>query len=793
MFKIHLKTIIRNLFKSPVVSGIKIFGLTIGFACSIMVFIFVNYEYSFDKFNKDANRIYRVAISGILGETVIDQTYSCAPLPRALYAECSEVESVVRITTYGAKLKYGDKVFFESNDIMADSTLFDIFTFPFVEGNPQKSLTEPNTMVITESFAKKIFGNEDPMGKTIIHDDNLAFKVTGVIKDIPKNSHFTFHYVISLVTFRDFSQNDRWYNNSFRTYIRLAKGFDYKKTEAKFPGILEKYTGETDTYRNFTQGDNYWHFYLQPLTDIHLNSDLSGELQPNGNKKYVQIFILIGIFILLIACVNYMNLTTARASNRANEIGIKKVVGSSKRFLVIQFLTESVMFSVISLLFALVLVQILLPLFGHVLDRDLSFPLFNNPYLFPGLLGIAIFIGLFAGSYPAFILSRLKPVSILKGRNSSGAKSAVFRNALVILQFSISVILIAATILINKQLTFIKNDRLGFNKENVLIIENRYLLNTSDKIIREEISKIPNVKQVSLAHTIPGRDHNNWGMNAEGIDHIFTLNVCGCDCNFLDVLNLHMTKGRFFSDSIASDAQGIILNEAAANLFNWPDGPLGKRIDNQYRVIGVVEDYHYESMRQKIRPMALLYLRGVSGLNPNYILIKTDNKDVAGIIKGVEKFWNQNTDGSAMNYTFLDEDYDKLYHNEQQTSQLFLIFSILAILIACLGLVGLSTFMIEQRIKEIGVRKVNGARIIEVVQMLNIDFAIWVIIAYVISCPLAYWLISKWLNTFAYHTRITWWAFLTAGILAIFIAILTVSWQTLKAARRNPVEALRYE
>lgn len=774
MFNIHFKTIIRNLRKTPALTAIKITGLAIGITCTILVYVFVNNEFSYDKFHLHANNIYRVAIEGHLGNTEINQAYSCAPLPKALYTECPEIESIVRIAGYGSRLKYGDKVFFENNQIMADSSFFSVFSHTFIEGNPKTALSDPNTMVITESFAKRVFGNEMPIGKSILHEDRNV-TVTGVIKDVPKNSHLQFDFIFSVITFTDYIENNNWYNNNFRTYIRLKDGFDYKTTEAKFPEILKKYTGNTSTYESFTTNGNYWHFYLQPLTSIHLNSDISGEFEANGDKKYVQIFILIGIFILLIACVNYMNLTTARSSNRANEIGIKKVVGSSKRFLIAQFLTESVLVTFVSLLFALVLVKIIIPHMGTLLNRELNFSLAQNWFFLPILLGIALFVGIAAGSYPAFFLSNLKPVLVLKGKTSTGNKSTRFRNGLVIFQFSISVVLIVATIIINKQLNYIKNDRLGFNKEHVLVIKNRFLLDCNNELVREELNKIPGVKKVCLSHSLPGRNHNNWGMRAEGIENLFTLNVCGVDQSFLEVMDLKMVKGRFFNDSIESDRAGMVINESAAKLF--PDDQiLGNKLNGgRYTIIGVTEDYHYESMHQKVRPMALLYTGGSGGLYANYISIRTMNAEVADILKKTEQFWNRHSQGSVMEYTFLDEDYGRLYDNEQQTSKLFTIFSVLAIIIACLGLIGLSTFMIEQRIKEIGVRKVNGAKIFEIVKMLNLDFAIWVIIAYVISCPLAYWGINSWLNTFAYRTKIGWFAFLIAGSVALAIALLTVS------------------
>ena len=790
MIKINFKFIFRNIFKSPVLSGIKIFGLTIGIACGILVYLYVKHEFSYDNFHKNADRIYRVAVEGLIGNTEIHQTYTCAPLPGGLYNDFPEIEYVVRISKNQMTTRYGDKSFLEKDVLFADSTLFNVFTFPMIKGNPDKALVNPNSVVLTESTAKKYFGDEDPVNKTIILGIDMNATVTGIIKDVPKNSHVDFDYIISLNTF-DYSRSDYWWNNNFQAYILLKENTDYKQIDAKFPAFVEKHLFSGDDYNDWVMKGNLWEYYLQPLTSIHLNSDLSGELKPNGNIKYVKLFIIIGIFILLIACVNYMNLTTARSSNRANEIGIKKVNGSYKKNLILQFISESTLIAVIATIFALILVKIIIPFYNNLLNVSLDFSFFNNLTLIPLLILLTLIVGVISGSYPAFYLSSLKPVRILKGGTSFGSKKSNFRNLLVVLQFTISVALIVGTIFINKQLNFIKNERLGFNKDQILVINNRWLLEKNDDLLKQELLKSSYIDKVTFSHAIPGSHHNNIGHSAEGVEGWFTLNLCYCDADYLDIMQLKMADGRFFSDEMGTDNDAIIINEAAQKLLGYEDGAIGKKISGK-TVIGIVKDYHYESMHQKIRPEALYKLNNRSWRS-NFISIKTTTSNVANVIKDVKKFWEENANGITLNYSFLDEDYDKLYRNEQQTSSLFLVFSILAIFIACLGLIGLSAYNIEQRLKEIGVRKVIGARNNEIVTMLNWEFSKWVVISYVIACPLAYYFIKRWFQSFAYHINIDWWVFGLGGIIALCIAILTVSWQSLSAASKNPVESLRYE
>lgn len=793
MFKVISRSIFRNLLKDRYFTLIKIFGLTIGFAGCIMSFMYVKHELSFDRFNTNADNIYRIVVDGMIGNTEVRQTYTCPPLPAQLLATYPEIRSVCRLNNNHYKVKIGEKTFLEENQLQADSTFFNIFSIPLITGDADKVLAEPFTMVVSESFAHKYFSDKDPVNETVILDDRLNFRITGVMKDIPKNSHFSSDFLLSMGSF-EFSKTDQWWNNTYRTYLLLEPNSDYKLLESKLPEFVAKHLFDnTEDYGKWTKSGNRWTYYLQPLTDIHLNSDLWGELSANGNKTYVQMFFLIGIFIIIIAAVNYMNLTTARSGNRANEIGIKKVNGAGKRPIMIQFLSESVIVSLISFVLSLVLIRFTLPYFNSLMDASLDLNLSHNLLLFVVLLLSAVLVGIISGSYPAFFLSSFKPIKVLKGNHHWGNKNINLRNALVVFQFAISVTLIVGSIMIYKQFTYIKDKKLGFNKEQVVVVENTWLLNGENETIRQELLESPYIGAVGFSSTIPGRFHNNWGMGAEGVDDWFTLNICACDEDFLEVMGLEMSEGRFFSDTIASDNAAIIINEAAAKLFDWEDGPVGKRFSNRYTAIGVIKDYHYESKHQKIRPMALLKLGEVSRMSAGVVSIRLKPGQYEQAINHIRKVWRKHADGCELNYAFLNDDYDAMYKNEQQISRLFLVFAILAIFIACLGLIGLSSFMIEKRFKEIGIRKVNGAKIREILTMLNIDFIKWVSIAYIIACPLAWYFLHTWLQHFTYRATMSWWIFGVAGLASLGIALFTVSWQSWWAAGRNPVEALRYE
>lgn len=801
MFSNFIKSTIRLFKKNLGFSSINVIGLAIGIACSVLIMTYVWHELSYDRFNEKAERTYRLAQRAVIGNTQIDQTWTPAPMPAALYNDFPEVEHVVRITGVSRRtVSYNDKIFIENGAMIVDSSIFDVFTFKFVAGSAKDALNQPNKVVVTHSTAKKYFGDENPIGKSLrfwnkSSDKNL--EVTGVIEDIPSNSHFHFDFLVSILTFDGYYNGTEWFNNNFRTYLVLQEGFNYKEFEAKLPSFTNKYLFEGRYDELKTKYNGYWEIYLQPLFDIHLNSDITGEFEPNGKKSYVYIFIVVAVIILLIACINFMNLSTAKSSTRAKEVGVRKVVGASRKSLISQFIGESVFTSIIALVLGMVIAESLLPAYGNLLGRQLEINYFNNLLIIPLLFALAIFVGLISGSYPAFFLSSFKPVEVLKGKLMGGTKRPWLRNTLVVVQFTISIVLIIGTIVIYKQLMFIQNERLGFDKEQVITIKNPFALGNNLNVFMEELKKFEGITHVTASSTIPGKEFNNIGFHCDA-NKGFSLNLCICDEQFVDVMKLEMAEGRFFSNQFPSDSTAMIINQAAAEIIELEDPVSSFIYDNsenpiKFTVVGVVKDFYYESKHQKVRPMALLKHNGAFGWSANYISVRVNHKRFNELLPKIEANWEKLTGGLPLEYIFLNEEYDALYRNEKQTKQLFVVFSILAIFIACLGLLGLTSYMSEQRTKEIGIRKVMGATVSNITLSLSKNFTSWVLISNLFAWPLGYYLMSKWLEDFAYKVSIAWWMFAFATLLSIVIALLTVSYQSIRAATRNPVDSLKYE
>jgi putative ABC transport system permease protein len=803
MFKNYLKLTSRNLLKYKVFSLINITGLAIGIACSILIILFVTFELSYDKFHQKADRIYRLAVRALIGDTKINQTFSSSITFKTLLQDFPEIQQGVKfLNIRNVIVNLDEKVFNESDVLAVDANFFDVFSFPLVKGSPKTVLSQPNCVVITEEIASKYFGDNNAVGKILKIEfpgipGTRDFEITGISENVPGNSHFRYNLLISLASFPDFINNPGWTANNFISYFVLKEGSSRKELEAKLPEFTRKYMGG-DRFDQWVARGNYWEYFLQPLTEIHLHSDLSGEFEPNGNAAYVYIFLVVAVFILLVACINFMNLTTAKSAVRAKEVGLRKVVGSSRSNLVKQFLGESIIISFIALALAIVIVECLLPAYSNFVGRQLQIHYFDNFIVIPLLMGLALLVGLLSGSYPAFFISAFKPVSVLKGKLKEGAKSSWLRNTLVIFQYSISIILIIGTIVVYKQLIFIQNERLGFDKEHVIVIKNPQALSGNINPFKEKLLQYPGVQNVSISHRVPGQGLNNIGFGAEEVKEGFSLNLCCCDPEFKDVMKLEMAQGRFFSRDHPTDSSAIIINEAALKVFGW-DQPINKKINdwseprNIFHVIGVVKDFHYESMHQKVRPMGLLFLNGTYKWSPDYISVRVNPGNIGQTIELIENTWDAFSPKLPLEYSFLDEDYDRLYKNEQQTQQLFIIFSFLSIFIACLGLLGLASFMAEQRTKEIGIRKALGATVNHIAIMLSKDFTKWVLLANLVAWPVAYIAMHKWLQDFAYRIEISGWMFVFAGVLAFIIALLTVSFQVVRAARKNPVDSLQYE
>lgn len=796
MLKNHLLIAIRNLKKQKGLSLINIVGLAVGMACSIMILLFVQFERSYDRFHEKSDRIHRVAVNAKWGNTRIAQTYTPAIMTPTLYQDYPEVELCVRLWTFlvGTEVRRDEKVFNEYRVTSADPEFFQMFSFPLISGKPESVLRDPNSVVLSSSTAKKYFGEKDPMDHNLTIDGN-NFRITGVMEDMPANSHFHFDMIVSIVTY-DGINSTNWFACNYRTYILLREGVSGKNFEAKFPDLVNRHSFRGQ-YEDWTQNGNFWEFYLQPLADIHLHSDLDGELEANGNAAYVTLFFVIAVFILLLAAVNYMNLSTARSAGRAREVGIRKVSGAGQSLLVRQFLAESILTSLIALVLAMVLIHLFLPFFGNLVQRQLAIPYKSIPWIVPGFTGLAAGIGILSGAYPSFFLSSFRPVTVMQGNVGSVSKNKSLRRILVFFQFAISISLFIGTLTVRQQMLYIMNKDLGFRKEQVIVVKTPESLGAQSAPFKEALRKNPSILEVSGSNTLPGKFFPNCLVEAEGFEQGVTMNISLCEPEFKDVIRLQMARGRFFSREFGTDSTALILNQTAVKLLGWEE-PIGKTIipgmGIQFHVIGVAQDFHFESLHQTVRPAAIALLSGAWDWWPEqYISLLVQSENISSTLSYLQSTWDRLNTGKPVEYTFLDEDYANLYQNEQRTGRLFTIFSSLALFIACLGLFGLSSFSTEKRTREIGIRKVVGASIPGLIGLLFREFAGWVALANIFAWPVTYFFMNTWLQNFAYRVNPSGWNFIISGLTALFIALMTVSYHSIKAAIANPVEALRYE
>jgi putative ABC transport system permease protein len=798
----YLKIALRNLRKHRVISFINIFGLAVGIACGLLIFLFVHDEWSYDRFNLHADRTYRIVKDFVNddGSRLPDATTPPALAP-AMMHEIPEVEQVTRVFPgWGGKflIRYGEKRFTEERLFRVDSNFFNVFTFPFVEGDAATAFKEINSIVITRTMAKKYFGAEDPLTK-VLHTDMGELKVTGVVNDVPDAAHFHFDFLISIHKFGGpLADQWGWYN--FYTYVRLKPHTAIGPVVAKVQALYHK---------NNKEGKNI--FYAQPLTDIHLRSDLKWELEPNGTALYIYVFAVIALFVIAIACVNYINLSTAKASLRAKEIGVRKVTGALRGALIRQFLMESVMTVLLSFLVALALAQLLLPPINLLVQKNLSLGVLLDPVLL-AVIGAAILtIGLATGIYPALYLSGIKPIAVLKGHGFAGRPAFDLRKALVVFQFTISVALIAGVVVMVQQIHYIQNAKLGLNKDQVMVIADAGSLSRSDReAMLGELAKTNGVNKAASADGVVGGQNWTMNLNLKGSQNSQLINYVDVSYDFLDVVGIHIKEGRNFSAAFPSDTTsqglagqisrvsgGIILNETAVRDLGIPKPAvgqlvqLGKDHDTIYylKVVGVAQDFHFASFKSAIKPFAFLR----SNRWQDNFTIKVAPVGVDHTIAEIGKEWNRFAPDRPFRYSFLDETFSKLYQSDQRFNQVVLYLTILAIGIGCMGLFGLTAFMIDRRTKEIGVRKVVGASATGIVFLLSRDFVRLVLLAVLIATPIAWFALDKWLGNFAYRISIQWWVFALAGLAAVFIALLTVSFQAIGAALANPVKSLRSE
>ncbi len=797
MFKNYIKIAYRNLALHKGFASINILGLAIGIAACILIVLFVKDELNYDKFNTKADRICRVAVDGLVGNTEIKWIATCAPLAAAAVKEFPEIQEAVRIGDYGKPIiNYNQKFFTEFSVFTCDSNIFNIFTFPIVQGNPQTALKYPKTLVITESAAKNIFGNENPVDK-IIKSFGFDFRVTAVIKDVPKNSHIQFDILVSFSSF-DISRSANWWDYEIATYFLLKENSNYKALEAKLPEMQKKFLGlDGDSFEKWISKGNKWRFYLQPLTKIHLTTDADGNTVENNNMFYVYIFSIVAIFILILACVNFTNLTSAKASLRFKESGIRRTVGSGRGSIILQFILESIIITFFAAILGLFIVEISIHWFNQLTDKNLKMEYFSIWYNIPLLLGFIIIIGFLAGIFPAFQMSAYKTIDLLKEKKNKAVAIFGLREALIVFQFFISISLIVSTIIVYKQLNFVQNKNLGFDKENVIVVQRANEIQQRLKIYKEDILSDPHIISCSVSNTAPGYGYGTRACFVDGFEKNKLTSLCmnNSDFDFPTTYKMEILEGRTFSNEFATDSSGILINECAVKLFNWK-GPIGKKIyfnDREvYRVIGVVKDYHYESLQKEIRPACIVSFNKFN-YYPGIISVRVSNKDLPKTIEFLRLTWDKYSYGVPFEYSFLDADYGKLYDKEKRISKTLTIFSILAIFIACLGLLGLASFMAERKTKEIGIRRIHGAHSAQIFIMLAINFNKWIGVACILAWPAAWYVMHSWLQNFAYKTGLSLWVFAVAGLVAFVIALITVSWQSWRAANRNPVEALRYE
>ncbi|MFD2935903.1 ABC transporter permease [Spirosoma flavum] len=806
MLQNYIKIAWRNLVRNRAFSAINIIGLALGLATCLLISLFILDELSYDRFNEKAGRMVRVIFRGTMQGGKMNEAHVMPPVAQTLKADYPEVLEATRLRMGGAPLiTVGNKTFRDASMVFADSNFFQVFTLPLLQGDAKTALARPNTAVITQEMARKYFGTEDAIGKVLtLKGSTTTYQITGVIDRVPVNAHFHFDIFVSMASFPD-AKAPSWLTSEFFTYLVLPKGYDYRQLEAKLPQVVEKYMGPQFqqsmgmSLAQFRKKGNDIGLYLQPLTDIHLRSTFAYDLSTNGDIQYIYIFGAIALFMLLIACINFMNLSTAGAAKRAKEVGIRKVLGSVKMALTNQFLVESLLLTAIALLLAIGLVYLTLPFFNDLAGKELRLNFMANIWLLPGLLLFGLLVGILAGSYPAFFLSSFKPIAVLKGRFTSSKNSIGLRSGLVVFQFFISITLMVGTTVVYRQLSYIQNKKLGYDKDQVLVLPETWLLGKKEDVFRSQIMQDPRVVNVSTSGYLPaGPSNNNNFMiypEANSTQLVKTLRY-DVDYNYIPTLGMQLAAGRNFSKEYGTDSSGVILNETAAKTLGWTSSALGHTITNTnnegnkgtYRVIGVVKDFHFKSMHERISPLIM-----VLGHTEGAVIVKVKTKDITGLLASLKTQWNQLAADSPFVYSFLDDRFNDTYKAEQKIGRILGIFAGLTIFVACLGLFGLATFTAEQRTKEIGVRKVLGASIVSIVALLSKDFLKPVSVAIAIALPIAWYVMNRWLQDFAYRIDIAWWMFALVGGLAVSIALLTVSFQSIKAALMNPVKSLRSE
>ncbi len=799
MFKNYLKIAWRNILKNKSIFSINIVGLALGIASCLIIMLFVVDELSYDRYNEKADEIVNVVFRAKINGEEIKEAAVMAPVGKTLKQEFPEILDATRVRNIGTpKITIDNQSYREDRFAFVDPNFFNVFTLPIIEGDDGNPLDEPNTALITRTRAEKFFGAVNPIGKLFyLEGEEQPFRVTGIVEEVPLNSHFHFDIFASMHSFEG-SRSESWFGGSFFTYLLLKKGSNYKNLEEKLPYILEKYMGSKMqeemgvSFEEFTK-ENQLGLRLLPLTDIHLYSDNSAysQMEQGGDIKYVYIFSAIALFMLLIACINFMNLSTATAAKRAKEVGIRKVLGSNKNQLLYQFLSESFLATLIAMMLATALVFLSLPFYNELSGKELQLDFLWQPTVIILMIILTFLISVLAGGYPAFFLSSFKPDAALKNKFLGGNNNKGVRSGLVIFQFVVSAALILATLVVNEQMKYIQNKDIGYDRDQLLVLREAYLLGNNRDVFKNELLKNPKVASITNSASIPAGTTDNY-MSQVYIDGEFSrrMPVYNIDENYISTMGMELIAGRNFSKEFASDSTNVIINETAARILGFGNEALGKTVTDgvgNHTIVGVVKDFHFKSLHQTIDPLFMFY-RPYGGL-----IVKAKSANMSALIADANTLWNSFKTNEAFGYTLLDESYRQTYVSEKKMGTLLNIFALLTILVACLGLFGLVTFTAEQRFKEIGIRKVLGSSVSEIVAMLSKDFLKLVFISFFIAFPLGYYLMNKWLQGFAYRIEIQWWLFALAALVTLIIAFGTIGWKSFRAATMNPVKALKDE
>lgn len=796
MYKNYFKIAWRSLLRQKLYSSLNISGLAVGLTCFLLIFLYIQHELSYDRFYPEADRIYRI-YQRQEGNLYLDSDYFAvtpAALATTLEREYPEVNRATTMKPLSALLSQEEDNFWEEG-LWADNHFFEVFALPFVQGNPKTALEQSESIVLSQSLAQKIFGSQNPIGQVLKFQNEVNYTVTGVVQDFPTNSSFQASFFASIQSFdfyRREMEKEKWDGNPFHTFLKLAERGDPLALEAKLPGLIDKYVNYGESFPFESK------YYMQPLMELHLENKLNFDIGFKGNARYIYLFSWIAIIVLLLACVNYMNLAVARSIKRAREVGVRKVMGALRGQLIGQFLSESVLIAFLALFLALGLTQLMLPVFGYMLERPIELN-FINPWLIPGLTLLVFTVGIFSGSYPAFVMSTLNPVMVLKGRLGRKFSGLKVQQCLIIGQYAASIVLIMSSLVIYRQFQYIQNKELGYDTEHILTIPIRdQALNEKLKQVKNECLKNSNILAITNSVDLPTSSTSTTLISkgeARDKKADFTIYINRTDYHYLDVFGIELIAGRNFSPKIQTDARRrCILNETAVKALGWtPEEALGKQFNRlqdtvKYTVIGVAKDFHMNSMHLAIEPLMLTWNEEFM----QYISVKirpSNLKETINYLEGTLAKYSP----YPVEYQFLDEQFDQLYKADRRLGEMFAFFTILSILIASLGLFGLAAFSAEQRTKEIGIRKVLGASIQNIVTILSKDFLKMVMIGFLIAVPIAWYFMNQWLQDFVYRIEIQWWMFVLAGLIAVMIAVLTISFQSIKAAMANPVESLRNE